>query len=150
MGVATNCSTHQADNLRVIELLLSIRLKTKLFSNQFVACIRELISSHPGNLETVLRGVVNNELGQSRSPSNMALLAMMMHSWPEDAPKVLGAVFQEFLTRKEDYLRALRGFLREIVRQMRNEFNFYSFAWSLMQKREQFDVQSMEAQQKVA
>ena len=49
---------------------------------------RELISSHPSNLETVLRGVVKNELGQLRSPSNMALLAMMMHSWPDDAPKV--------------------------------------------------------------
>lgn len=109
MAVATNCTTHQADDLKVIESLLAIRLKTKLFSNQFVACIRyihvctltygciiivlcyycrELISSHPSNLETVLRGVVNNELGQLRSPSNIALLAMMMHSWPDEAPKV--------------------------------------------------------------
>lgn len=58
-------------------------------------------------------------------------------------------MFQEFLTRKEDYLRALRGFLREIVRQVRNEFNFYSFAWSLMQKREHLELQQMEAQHKV-
>ena len=133
---------------------------------------RELISSHPGNLETVLRGVVNNELGQLRSPSNIALLAMMLHHWPDDAPKVrplfvcpilclserhsfvppfqlLGRVFQEFLVRKEDYLRALRGFLRELVRQVRNEFNFYSFAWSLMQKMETFDLQQLEPQHKV-
>ena len=127
MAVATNCSTHQSEDLKVIESLLAIRLKTKLFSNQFVGCIRycvlcvyiffthththtrlcmhrqiyththtrththmhrELISSHPANLETVLRGVVNNELGQLRSPSNIALLAMMMHCWPEEAPKV--------------------------------------------------------------
>ena len=112
-------------------------------------CCRELISSHPNNLETVLRGVVNNELGQLRSPSNIALLAMMMHSWPDEAPKLLGGVFQEFLTRKEDYLRALRGFLREIVRQVRNEFNFYSFAWSLMQKRDLPELQQMEPQHKV-
>lgn len=51
--------------------------------------------------------------------------------------------------RKEDYLRALRGFLREIVRQVRNEFNFYSFAWSLMQKRDVTDLQQMEPQHKV-
>ena len=63
--------------------------------------------------------------------------------------QLLGAVFQEFLMRKEDYLRALRGFLREIVRQVRNEFNFYSFAWSLMQKREQLDLQLLEPQHKV-
>ena len=50
--------------------------------------LRELISSHPANLETVLRGVVNNELGQLRSPSNIALLGMMIHSWPDDAAKV--------------------------------------------------------------
>ena len=63
--------------------------------------------------------------------------------------QLLGAVFQEFLARKEDYLRALRGFLREIVRQVRNEFNFYSFAWSLMQKRDQPDLQHVESQHKV-
>ena len=43
-------------------------------------------------------------------------------------------VFQEFLTRKEDYLRALRGFLREVIRQVRNEFNFSAFTRSLMQE----------------
>lgn len=58
--------------------------------NFSLLCSRELISSHPANLETVLRGVVNNELGQLRSPSNMALLSMMLHSWPEEAPKVGG------------------------------------------------------------
>ena len=40
MGVATNCSTHQSEDLKVIESLLAVRLKTKLFSNQFVGCIR--------------------------------------------------------------------------------------------------------------
>ena len=53
-----------------------------------VLCSRELISSHPDNLETVLRGVVNNELGQLRSPSNIALLGMMLHAWPDEAAKV--------------------------------------------------------------
>ncbi len=49
---------------------------------------RELIGSHSGNLATVLKGVVNNELGQFRTPSNMALISMMIHSWPEEAAKV--------------------------------------------------------------
>ena len=48
---------------------------------------------------------------------------------------MLGAVFQEFLARKEDYLKALRGFLRELVRQVRSEFGFTIFARSLMQER---------------
>ncbi len=46
------------------------------------------MGSHPGNLVTVLRGVVNNELGQFRTPTNMALISMMIHSWPEEAAKV--------------------------------------------------------------
>lgn len=49
---------------------------------------RELIGSHPANLSTVLKGVVNNELGQFRSPSNMALIAMMLHTMPEETAKV--------------------------------------------------------------
>jgi hypothetical protein len=40
MAVAANCTTHQTEDLQVIESLLAVRLKTKLFSNQFVTCIR--------------------------------------------------------------------------------------------------------------
>lgn len=54
------------------------------------ALVRELIGSHPGNLATVLKGVVSNELGQFRTPSNMALISMMVHSWPEETAKVHG------------------------------------------------------------
>ena len=54
---------------------------------------RELIASHPANLETVLRGVVGNELGQLRSPSNMAIIAMTVHTWPDEAAKVMNRGF---------------------------------------------------------
>ncbi len=47
-------------------------------------------------------------------------------------------MFQESLSQKEDYHRALRGFLRELVRQVRqvrNEnFPFVTFARGLMQE----------------
>lgn len=49
---------------------------------------RELISSHPANLGTVLTCVVNNELGQCRSHSNMALISMMLYTWPDETAKV--------------------------------------------------------------
>ena len=49
---------------------------------------REMIGCHPGNLEVALRTVVHNELGQNRSPTNMHLLAMLMHARPDAAPKV--------------------------------------------------------------
>ena len=63
--------------------------------------------------------------------------------------QLLATVFQEFLTRKEDYLRALRGFLRELVRQVRNEFNFATFARSLMQERPESDFTQLEQTHKV-
>ena len=50
---------------------------------------RELISSHPDNLGTVLRRVVANELTQQvRTGSNLLLLTMMIHSWPEESCEV--------------------------------------------------------------
>ena len=44
MTVAVNCHTHSPEDLRVIDALINVRLKTKLFSNQFVACIRSVHS----------------------------------------------------------------------------------------------------------
>ena len=53
---------------------------------------RELITSHPANLGTVLNCVVNNELGQFRSHSNMALISMMLYTWADEAAKVRPAL----------------------------------------------------------
>ena len=58
-------------------------------------------------------------------------------------------VFQEFLTRKEDYLKALRGFLREVIRQVRNEFNFLTFSRSLMQERQEVEFTQLDSTHKV-
>lgn len=61
----------------------------------------------------------------------------------------MGGIFQDFLTRKEDYLRALRGFLREIVRVVKNEFNFVAFCRSLMQERTEVEFTQLEQAHKV-
>ena len=62
--------------------------------------------------------------------------------------KVLGAVFQDFLCRKEDFLRALRGFLRELVRRCEG-FPFSVFARSLMQQRSEPEFTSLDQSHKV-
>ena len=59
-------------------------------------------------------------------------------------------MFQEFLTRKEDYLRALRGFLREVVRVIRSEFDFTTFVRSLMQERKESEFTQLEVAHKVS
>lgn len=64
--------------------------------------------------------------------------------------QLLGSMFQEFLTRKEDYLRALRGFLREVVRVIRNEFDFTTFVRSLMQERKEPEFSQLDASHKVS
>ncbi len=40
MTVAVNCHAHSPEDVKVIETLINIRLKTKLFSSQFVSCIK--------------------------------------------------------------------------------------------------------------
>ena len=51
--------------------------------------IREFISSHPDNLETVMRKVVTNELGQSlRNPTNIQLITMMILCWADKSATV--------------------------------------------------------------
>ena len=64
--------------------------------------------------------------------------------------QLLGGIFQDFLTRKEDYLRALRGFLREIVRVMKNDFSFTTFTRSLMQERAEPSFTQADQQHKVS
>ena len=46
-------------------------------------------------------------------------------------------VFQDLLTNKDDYLRASRALLREIVKQTKHEINFQSFCLGLMQERKE-------------
>ena len=48
----------------------------------------------------------------------------------------MGTIFQHFLCFREDYVRLLKGFLRELVRQVRSEkFPFTVFCRALVQQR---------------
>ncbi|XP_065899980.1 integrator complex subunit 1-like isoform X2 [Dysidea avara] len=147
-AVASNCTTQTPEDTKVIEYIVGLKLKTKQLVNHHFVCVREMIGCHPGNLEVALRTVVHNELGQNRSPTNMHLLAMLMHSRPDAAPKLLGTVFQEFLANRDDYLRALRAFLRELIRQVKGDFNFVVFNQALMQAREDALFTRLEPQHK--
>lgn len=56
----------------------------------------------------------------------------------------LAMVFQDLLTNKDDYLRASRALLREIVKQTKHEINFQSFCLGLMQERKEATYTDME------
>lgn len=53
-------------------------------------------------------------------------------------------VFQDLLTNKDDYLRASRALLREIIKQTKHEINFQSFCLGLMQERKEASYVDME------
>lgn len=53
-------------------------------------------------------------------------------------------VFQDLLTNKDDYLRASRALLREIIKQTKHEINFQSFCFGLMQERKEASYVDME------
>lgn len=56
----------------------------------------------------------------------------------------LAMVFQDLLTNKDDYLRASRALLREIIKQTKHEINFQSFCFGLMQERKETSYVEME------
>ena len=53
-------------------------------------------------------------------------------------------VFQDLLTNKDDYLRASRALLREIIKQTKHEINFQAFCLGLMQERKEPQYLDME------
>ncbi|KAK7940544.1 hypothetical protein WMY93_003870 [Mugilogobius chulae] len=129
MSLCMNCNTHGADDLEVISNLIKIRLKPKVLLNHYMLCVRELLNANKDNLGTMVKLVIFNELSNARNPNNMQVLHTVLQHSPEQAPKFLAMVFQDLLTNKDDYLRASRALLREIIKQTKHEINFQSFCF---------------------
>ncbi|XP_006737241.1 integrator complex subunit 1 isoform X4 [Leptonychotes weddellii] len=144
MSVCMNCSTHSVEDMDVISHLIKIRLKPKVLLNHYMLCVRELLSAHKDNLGTTIKFVVFNELSNARNPNNMQVLYTVLQHSSELAPKFLAMVFQDLLTNKEDYLRASRALLREIIKQTKHEVNFQAFCLGLMQERKEPQYLDME------
>ncbi|XP_029802983.1 integrator complex subunit 1 isoform X2 [Suricata suricatta] len=144
MSVCMNCNTHGIEDMDVISHLIKIRLKPKVLLNHYMLCIRELLSAHKDNLGTTIKFVVFNELSNARNPNNMQILYTVLQHSAELAPKFLAMVFQDLLANKDDYLRASRALLREIIKQTKHEVNFQAFCLGLMQERKEAPYLEME------
>uniref|UniRef100_A0A3Q1GUR2 Integrator complex subunit 1 n=1 Tax=Acanthochromis polyacanthus TaxID=80966 RepID=A0A3Q1GUR2_9TELE len=144
MSLCMNCNTHGADDMEVISNLIKIRLKPKVLLNHYMLCVRELLNANRDNLGTMVKLVIFNELSNARNPNNMQVLHTVLQHSPEQAPKFLAMVFQDLLTNKDDYLRASRALLREIIKQTKHEINFQSFCFGLMQERKEASYVDME------
>ncbi|XP_010839466.1 PREDICTED: integrator complex subunit 1-like [Bison bison bison] len=118
----------------------------------------ELLNAHKDNLGTTIKFVIFNELSNARNPNNMQILYTVLQPSSGLAPKVgpgdpapepleerfLAMVFQDLLTNKDDYLRASRALLREIIKQTKHEINFQAFCLGLMQERKEPQYLDME------
>ncbi|OWK61964.1 Integrator complex subunit 1 [Lonchura striata] len=144
MSVCMNCNTHSSEDMEVISNLIKIRLKPKVLLNHYMLCVRELLNAHRDNLGTTIKFVIFNELSNARNPNNMQILYTVLQHSSEQAPKYLAMVFQDLLTTKDDYLRASRALLREIIKQTKHEINFQAFCLGLMQERKEALYAEME------
>ena len=136
MAVAMNCTNQVPEDLEVIQNFLKLRFKNKPNINLFLNCLRELVNANrEGNLPTLIKVTIFNELSAARNPNNMAMLGVMFSAGAQElAAASLAAVFVDLLMQKECYLRALRVLLREIVRVLRfdSSINLFIFCKNLM------------------
>ncbi|KAK2190119.1 hypothetical protein NP493_86g01019 [Ridgeia piscesae] len=136
MAVCMNCDQHSQQDVEVMSQISKIRLKPKPLINHYLFCIRELVNQHSDNLKTLMMHAVYNELSNSRNPNNMSLLSTMFNHSPELSARVLADIFQDLLCNRDDYLRAVRALMREIVKAAKHDFNFTEFALGLMEERD--------------
>lgn len=116
----------------VLANLVKMRLKTKPLINIYMSCLKEMINLQPSILYIVLKYVVQNELSSVRNPNNMGMLASMFQAKPEEAAQHLAEIYQEFLLQREDCLRTLRVFLRELVKILRFDIKLTVFCKKLL------------------
>lgn len=139
------CSTQVKDQ-EVLSQLLKMRLKTKPLINIYMNCLKDLINQQPNMLHVMLKSVVQQELlilYNARNPNNMGILATIFQAKPESAATNLAEIYLEFLLLREDCLKTLRIFLRELVKMLRYDINFVVFCKTLMNNRPEF-IQQLE------
>ncbi|EDW71383.1 integrator complex subunit 1 [Drosophila virilis] len=125
----------------VLQVLVKMRLKTKPLINHYMSCLKEMIHLQPNILSTIMKLVVQNELSNTRNPNNMGMLATMFQTAPDQSAVNLAEIYQEFLLQRDDCLRTLRVFLRELVRMLRFDVNLVKFCKAFLSEREELNQQ---------
>ena len=64
--------------------------------------------------------------------------------------QLLAEIFQDLLTNRDDYLRALRALFREISRVVRQDLHYTDFCLGLMQERTEAKFRDLEPAVKVS
>lgn len=122
--ICLNVSAQLQRDQEVLSNLVKMRLKTKPLINIYMICLKEMINVQPEILMILMKYVIQNELSNARNPNNMGMLASMFQAKPEESAKYLAEIYQEFLLQREDCLRTLRVFLRELAKVSRKFLYF--------------------------
>lgn len=132
--ICYNVNSNSTRDNEVLANLVKMRLKTKALINVYMNCIREMINMQPDILFAVLKNAVQNELSNARNPNNMGMgmLASIFQAKPDESARHLAVIYQEFLLQREDCLRTLRVFLRELVKTLRYDIKLTVFCEALV------------------
>lgn len=141
MYLCYNISASEVKDKEVLSNLVKIRLKTKPLINVFMTCFKEMINLQPEILSTLLKYVVQNELSNTRNPNNMGMLGNMFQVKSDASARHLAEIYQEFLLQREDCLRTLKVFLRELVKMLRYDINLTVFVKAFIQVRPEIETQ---------
>ncbi|XP_017839177.1 integrator complex subunit 1 [Drosophila busckii] len=139
--ICFNIKGKNAQDNEVLLVLVKMRLKTKPLINHYMSCLKEMIHLQPDILSTIMKLVVQNELSNTRNPNNMGMLATMFQTSPDQSAVNLAEIYQEFLLQRDDCLRTLRVFLRELVRMLRFDVNLVKFCKQFVSVREDLTPQ---------
>lgn len=130
LTICLNCNESDTETLAY---MLKMRFKNNTFIKHYIQCFKELLNKEDLTFDIVLQKVINNELAGVRNTNNMHLISIIFLHKGDRASVVLARIFLEIIFKKEDFLRALRLLLREIVRTLRHEhINFFLFAQALL------------------
>lgn len=116
----------------VLANLVKMRLKSKPLISIYMNCLKEMITVQPSILFIVLKNVVQNELSSVRNPNNMGMLACVFQAKPDESAQHLAEIYQELSMQREDCLRTLRAFLRELVKMLRFDIKLTTFCNKLL------------------
>lgn len=130
--ICYNVSGHMARDHEVLANLIKMRLKTKPLINIYMSCLKEMIILQPDILFILLKYIVQNELSTVRNPNNMGMLASIFQAKPDESARHLAAIYQEFLLQRDDCLRTLCVFLRELIKILRYDIKLTVFCQAIL------------------
>ncbi|XP_034480051.1 integrator complex subunit 1 [Drosophila innubila] len=139
--ICFNIKGKSTQDNEVLLVLIKMRLKTKPLINHYMSCLKEMIHLQPDILSTIMKLVVQNELSNTRNPNNMGMLATMFQTSPDQSAVNLAEIYQEFVLQRDDCLRTLRVFLRELVRMLRFDVNLVKFCKTFLRERDELNQQ---------